>query len=465
MTSIFTSGGTEANQLALRGFPDRRLIVSAIEHDSVLAAAPDAARLPVTGDGRADLAALDRMLAADPRPALVSLMLANNETGAIQPVAEAAAIAHRHGALLHCDAIQASGKYPFNFSDSTADLMTLSAHKIGGPMGVGALVASPGPAAAAARRPAAGRSAAAAPAPRICPASPASAPRDAAANSRAACAPSPRCATRAERRLLAIAPDARIFALTRRACPTRSASPCRASPPSTQVMALDLAGVMVSAGAACSSGKVRRSQVLDAMGVPPDDRRMRHPHQPGLEHDRGRHRPTRRGLGRALCPHAERTRVRDANRPPIYLDYQATTPCDPRVVAAMLPWFTEKFGNPGSITHAFGREAEAAVERARAQLAALIGAEPREIVFTSGATEANNLAVKGAAQFHRQLGRDHIVTLATEHKCVLESGEGAGARGVPRDLPAGRAQRPGRSRGGSARARRAHRDRLGDGGA
>jgi len=106
---------------------------------------------------------------------------------------------------------------------------------------------------------------------------------------------------------------------------------------------------------------------------------------------------------------------------PIYLDYQATTPTDPRVVAAMLPYFTEKFGNAGSATHAFGHEAEAAVEQARAQIAALIGAEAREIVFTSGATESNNLAIKGAAQFHRAQGKDHIVTVATEHKCVLEA--------------------------------------------
>jgi cysteine desulfurase len=111
----------------------------------------------------------------------------------------------------------------------------------------------------------------------------------------------------------------------------------------------------------------------------------------------------------------------ERNHPPIYLDYHATTPCDPRVLDEMLPWFTQKFGNPGSVTHAFGREAAEAVERARAQLAALIGAEPREIVFTSGATESNNLAVKGAAHFHREFGKGHILTLATEHKCVLES--------------------------------------------
>jgi cysteine desulfurase len=110
-----------------------------------------------------------------------------------------------------------------------------------------------------------------------------------------------------------------------------------------------------------------------------------------------------------------------ANHPPVYLDNHATTPCDPRVVQAMLPWFTEKFGNPASVTHAYGREAADAVEQGRAQLAALIGAEPREIVFTSGATEANNLAVKGAARFHRPLGKDHVVVLQTEHKCVLES--------------------------------------------
>jgi cysteine desulfurase len=112
-----------------------------------------------------------------------------------------------------------------------------------------------------------------------------------------------------------------------------------------------------------------------------------------------------------------------ANDAAIYLDYQATTPTDPRVVAAMLPYFTEKFGNPHS-NHRFGREVETAVEQARAEVAALIGADPREIVFTSGATESNNLAIKGAARFlrdERGADRDQIVTLATEHKCVIES--------------------------------------------
>ncbi len=108
---------------------------------------------------------------------------------------------------------------------------------------------------------------------------------------------------------------------------------------------------------------------------------------------------------------------------PIYLDNQATTPCDPRVLALMLPWFTERFGNPHSAEHQMGQDAEAAVEAARAEVAALIGAEPREVVLTSGATEANNIAIKGAARNALRMGdpRRRVITVATEHKCVLES--------------------------------------------
>lgn len=110
---------------------------------------------------------------------------------------------------------------------------------------------------------------------------------------------------------------------------------------------------------------------------------------------------------------------------PVYLDHAATTPCDPRVVEAMVPFFTEKFGNPGSRNHRFGWEAEEGVETARERCAALIGAQPKEIVFTSGSTEGNNLAIKGAAEMYArkpegQEGRGHIITSTIEHKAVLD---------------------------------------------
>ncbi|HJN04279.1 MAG TPA: aminotransferase class V-fold PLP-dependent enzyme, partial [Alphaproteobacteria bacterium] len=105
---------------------------------------------------------------------------------------------------------------------------------------------------------------------------------------------------------------------------------------------------------------------------------------------------------------------------PIYLDYQATTPLDPRVLEAMMPYLTDKFGNPHSRSHQFGWDAEEAVEKARAQVASLIGADPKEIVFTSGATESNNLALKGVGAFYKDR-KSHIVTLVTEHKCVLDT--------------------------------------------
>ncbi len=105
---------------------------------------------------------------------------------------------------------------------------------------------------------------------------------------------------------------------------------------------------------------------------------------------------------------------------PIYLDYGATNPCDPRVVDAIIPWLREHFGNPASRSHAWGWEAEAAVEKAREYVAELIGADPREIVWTSGATESNNLAIKGAAHFYKSRGQ-HLITVKTEHKAVLDT--------------------------------------------
>ncbi|KAF9469224.1 cysteine desulfurase NFS1 [Collybia nuda] len=113
---------------------------------------------------------------------------------------------------------------------------------------------------------------------------------------------------------------------------------------------------------------------------------------------------------------------------PIYLDMQATTPVDPRVLDAMLPYFTDQYGNPHSRTHAYGWEAEQAVEDARKHVADLIGAEPKDVVFTSGATETNNMSIKGIARFHKEKKR-HIITTQTEHKCVLDSCRKLGEEG------------------------------------
>jgi len=107
-------------------------------------------------------------------------------------------------------------------------------------------------------------------------------------------------------------------------------------------------------------------------------------------------------------------------RNPVYLDYSATTPVDPRVAAKMIPWLTEHFGNPASRSHAFGWEAEEAVENARAEVAKLVNCDPKEIVWTSGATESDNLAIKGAAHFYKTKGK-HLVTMKTEHKAVLDT--------------------------------------------
>lgn len=264
---VFTSGGTEANNFALQAFPERRVIVSAIEHESVLAAAPEAARLKVSGDGVVDLAALELLLVADPRPALVSVMFANNETGAIQPASEVARLAHRHGALFHCDAVQGPGKVAVDFHAIGADLMTISAHKIGGPMGIGALMLRDG----LALRPLIkgggqerGRRGGTENFPGIVGFGAAArlAVDEAGASPRMA-----RLRAAAAERLCAIAPDATIFA---QEAPLLPNTLCIAMPrvaSATQVIALDLAGVMVSAGAACSAGKVTRSHVLDAMGV------------------------------------------------------------------------------------------------------------------------------------------------------------------------------------------------------
>lgn len=266
---IFTSGGTEANNLALRGVAANRVFVSAIEHDSVLRAAPEnSVIIPVLASGIVDLAALDALLDDCDAPALVSLMLANNETGIVQPVAQAAQIAHGHGAWLHCDAVQAAGKMGVDCVALDADLLTLSAHKFGGPQGAGALIFRNGLYPAAWMRGGgqergyrggteniaaiAGFGSAAILAGNALPALMVdmSALRD-----------------RLEDGVMSITPHAVFFGRDQQRLPNTSCFALPGVAAVTQVMNLDLAGIAVSAGAACSSGKVTRSNILSAMGI------------------------------------------------------------------------------------------------------------------------------------------------------------------------------------------------------
>jgi cysteine desulfurase len=269
---VFTSGGTEANMLALSPALGETLLVSAIEHPSVRSGGRFAATqdIPVTAAGIVDLTALRSLLAGRSRP-LVSIMLANNETGVIQPVAEAAVLVHAAGGLLHVDAVQGPGRIPCDFKALGADLMTLSSHKIGGPQGVGALIkragllldpqikgggqergaragtenvagiAGFGAAAEAVRKGWAGEAAHMA------------ALRD-----------------RFEAGIKAGAPGAVIFGQETARLPNTTLFSVDGMKAETAVIAFDLEGVAVSSGSACSSGKVAPSHVLAAMGVAPE---------------------------------------------------------------------------------------------------------------------------------------------------------------------------------------------------
>jgi cysteine desulfurase len=272
---IFTSGGTEANALALAGAGRRHIVVSAIEHDSVLATAaalePGAERIPVTHNGVVDLDALDRLLDGRGSGCLVSIMLANNETGVIQPVAAAARRAHAAGALVHCDAVQAAGKIPVDVGDLGADLLSLSAHKLGGPQGVGALYVRNGLALEAQLRGGGqerGRRAGTENVPGVAGfgAAAEAARRDLSRYADiAALRDRLEAAVRARSNRVQL-PGAQAQRLANTSC---ILLPGMAS--ETQIIALDLAGVAVSAGSACSSGKVRASHVLAAMGYGAED--------------------------------------------------------------------------------------------------------------------------------------------------------------------------------------------------
>jgi cysteine desulfurase len=259
---IFTSGGSEANNLAIRGIAVERLLVSAIEHPSVLAAVRESGRtvevIPVMPNGVVDLSALAKLL---PGPkALVSVMLANNETGVIQPVREVVALAQAHGALVHCDAVQCLGKLPVNFGLLGIDMMTLSAHKAGGPQGVGALVVrdnvalSPlihGGGQELRRR--------------------AGTENIAGIAGFAAVASEKAINIKVLRDKLESSLEAvHVFGKGADRLPNTTCFSFPGLSAEALVINLDLEGIAVSSGSACSSGKVAQSHVLAAMGIAPE---------------------------------------------------------------------------------------------------------------------------------------------------------------------------------------------------
>jgi cysteine desulfurase len=263
---IFTSGGTEANALAIHGLAGGRVVLrGATEHAAVIAAAGEgAAVVPVDPDGRIRLDVLAAMLSTL-RPALVCLMLANNETGTIQPIADAAALCHAAGALLHVDAVQAAGRIPLDLAALGADSLAISAHKLGGLTGAGVLLLAPDAASRLAplqlgggqERGRRGGT----------PALPAIAGFAAAAVAATPEAAQHLAPLRDAIEAAACAAGGQVIGS---AAPRLPNTTCLALPgvrSEQQVIALDLAGLAVSAGAACSSGKVARSHVLEAMGV------------------------------------------------------------------------------------------------------------------------------------------------------------------------------------------------------
>jgi cysteine desulfurase len=267
---IFTSGGTEANNLALSGCGRGRLLVSAGEHDSVLMAAPAATPVPLTSSGTIDLAALEALLGDSAADALVSVQLANNETGVIQPVAAVAERARRRGALVHCDAVQAAGRIDIDIAALGVDLLSLSAHKIGGPQGVGALVLGGDLTLAPLLRGGGQERRRRAGTENVAGIVGFAAAAEAARRDLPHQADLAALRDRLEAEVRVVAHEVVAFGA---AAPRLANTSCLAVAglsAESQVMALDLAGVAVSAGAACSSGKVAPSRVLSAMGADPE---------------------------------------------------------------------------------------------------------------------------------------------------------------------------------------------------
>lgn len=270
----FTSGGTEAVQAPLRGVlrtvEKAQLVVSSIEHDAVTVLAEMPGAWPVNANGVVDLVWLDALvttLAADGRQPLVSLMLVNNETGVIQPVAEAAEIVHAAGGLIHCDAIQAVGKIDVSVIELDVDYLSLSAHKIGGPQGVGAFYVKPGAPFGAVQTGGGQEFGRRAGTENVAGLAGFGAATQAAMAGLGSYQALGEHRDRMEGKLKAAAPALVVHGSQAPRVAGVSCFGVEGLPSETQVMGLDLAGFAVSAGSACTSGKVKASRVLTAMGL------------------------------------------------------------------------------------------------------------------------------------------------------------------------------------------------------
>jgi len=264
---IFTGSATESNNMILKGAKVKSHIISAIEHPSLFQVRDDVYRIPVGEDGVIRLEALESLLKELPAPALVSIMMVNNETGVIQPVAEAAKIARSYGAIVHTDAVQAVGRIPLSFHDLGVDVMTIAAHKFGGPAGIAALVY---------RDPIEIL-------PLIAGGGHEQGLRAGTQNvsliegMRVAISESFKVLQNSqliqelrdsiENQILEICPDAKIIGKNVKRIPNTSCVSMPGVSAEVQLMAFDLAGISVSSGSACSSGKVRPSHVMEAIGV------------------------------------------------------------------------------------------------------------------------------------------------------------------------------------------------------
>lgn len=268
---VFASGATEALHLALAASGAASVIVSAVEHDALFehaARAGAAVTALVDANGLIDLDALERLLIAAPKPALLALQLANNETGVIQPITKAAALARQHGALLLVDAAQAFTRIPVSIADLDATYLVMSSHKIGGPPGAGALVLAPG-APFATTRFGGGQERGRRPGTENAPAIAGFAVAAEIGVARLA-DDGRRVAALRDRFEAGLAADAVVFGAGAARLPNTSNFALPGMAAETAVIAMDLEGVAVSSGAACSSGKVRVSRVLSAMGVSAD---------------------------------------------------------------------------------------------------------------------------------------------------------------------------------------------------